>query len=164
MIRITNTAIGSIATAQNDQFSWFWGAPGYVTEIATGRSIYLPVGGYTKATDFGCDPAPADVVAAARAFVVEIAAMEQDAADIAAKQTEKDMDDAAAVLMAIPAQAKHELQAINAEMARRAETTNEGGDGYIPQLTWASTVGRNIAAKHGLDIGMILAASNTLCK
>lgn len=164
MTTITHTATGRVATAQNDQFAWFYAQPDYVTEAATGRSIYLPVGGYSKPTGLGCDPAPADVIAAARAFVASIDQMQRDADDAAALQADADMAAATAVLASIPAGASAELAAINAGMARRATAANEGGDGYVPQIGWGSAMGREIAARHGLDADAIVAALAALSR
>lgn len=41
MITITSrTETGMPATAETAAYTWFWGSPGYLHEIATGRAIY----------------------------------------------------------------------------------------------------------------------------
>ncbi|HCZ00197.1 MAG: hypothetical protein A3D16_12050 [Rhodobacterales bacterium RIFCSPHIGHO2_02_FULL_62_130] len=77
MTTYTYTAAGNIETAENDRFKWFFLADSYVMDKVEGRSLYLPTAGYSKATGFGSDPAEASVVAAARAFVVDIYAENQ---------------------------------------------------------------------------------------
>ena len=59
--------------------------------------------------------------------------------------------DAVATLGAVPADAKAERSAAQAKVSARARVVNEGGDGYVPFVSWDSAAGRDIAARHGLD-------------
>ncbi len=151
MTAYTHTAIGTIATAENDRFTWFWGQDNYVFDKVEGRSLYLPVGGYGKATGWGSDPADADVVAAARAFVVEIAAENARIEQAAAAAADADVAEALEVIRAIPAAAVNEMDAINADYAAAAARVNEGGEGYVNRISWASKTGRETLARHGLS-------------
>lgn len=165
MTAYTHTAIGTIATAENARFTWFWGQDGYVFDKVEGRSLYLPVGGYSKSTGFGSDAADADVVAAARAFVLEIAA-ENARIELASDAGEEaDVVEALAVVKAIPAAAINELDAINADYAAAAARVNESGEGYVNRADWTSKTGRDVLARHGLahdQIDRIARAIQTL--
>lgn len=89
----TYTATGSIASAENDKFRWFFLQAGYVIDKVAGRSIYLPVGGYTKTSGWGSDPAPEDVVADARAFALAVDAENDRIAQDAKAAAADDYDD-----------------------------------------------------------------------
>lgn len=151
----TDTADGKVLTADNGIFSWHRLNDGDVYEIATGRTIYLSTGGYARQEGFGTDPAPLDVVAAARAFAQEVgvedgrrAKEKQDAERRQFARMEK-------TLSIIPQAAHDELDRVNAEWRRRAAAVNEGDEGYTHVVGWSDRTGKDILAKHGLAADQI---------
>ncbi len=68
------------------------------------------------------------------------------------------------VLRSMPTgDAAKELREINAGYARMANAINEGGEGYVPHLSWASDTGRQILARHGIDSDLVAAATRLAC-
>lgn len=153
---------GNIVEAENERFSWMFLSPGYVYDKTVDRSLYLPVGGYGLKHGFGNDPAPEDVLAAARAFAAGIHAENEriEAQRIAERQNR--LGNALAVLDTIPAAARAELDQINANLRRRANATNEGGYGYVPQVRWGGQQGRDLLAKHGVSPDQIDAIAGAI--
>lgn len=153
---------GSVALAENERFSWHSLNHSYVHDKAVGRSLYLPAGGYALAHGFGNDPAPEDVLAAAREFAAGVHAENEriEAQRIAERQDR--LSNALAVLDTIPAAARAELDQINANLRRRANATNEGGYGYVPQVGWSGQQGRDLLAKHGVSPDQIDAIAGAI--
>lgn len=153
----TYTKTGTVLTADNGCLFWHRLNASEVHETATGRDIYLPTGGYASNEGFGTDPAPADIVKAARDFVDEVRAEEvRREAEKQAADSQRFME-FQAVLSAIPPAAQAELDSVNAEWRRRAATANEMGDGYVHQVGWSCLTGKEVLAKHGLSESQISA-------
>lgn len=165
MTAYTHTATGSIATAENDRFRWFFGQHSYVFDKLEGRNLYLPVGGYEKNEGWGNDPAPTEVVAAARQFVSGIDAENDRIAKAKLDDRNARMDEAVSIIEQIPEAARAELAEINATHRKNAVRINEGGDGYAHHVDWASRTGKEVLSRHGVapaEISKIAAAMDVL--
>ncbi|MFD2248979.1 hypothetical protein FHS82_001096 [Pseudochelatococcus lubricantis] len=154
-INYTDTADGKVLAADNGTFYWHRLNDGNVYEIATKRTIYLSTGGYARQEGFGTDPAPVDVVEAARSFAREVAAEDQCRAKADQDAERRRSADIDAALSIIPQGARDELDRVNAEWRRRADAVNEGGEGYAHVVGWSDHTGKEILAKHGLTLEQI---------
>ena len=152
MTIFTDTADGKVATATSDLFTWFFGLDYMMVERVSGNRFFLQTGRYED-SDLGL--VAAETLAAARALSHEI--YDENNRRDEAKQALRSAacGTTAELLSAIPAAAQAELDALNRRLADIAAAVNEGGEGFVPNVDWDSPIGREIAARHGLDASVI---------
>jgi len=114
-------------------------------------SIPLPAGGsgsYKLLTDEDVDRLLAMVAAKANAEA----------------KRDADHNDAARILNAIPEPARSELRQAQKASDLRMDRIYDGGEGFFPNYGWDSRIGREIAARHGLDVEAIAAAARRVAQ
>lgn len=149
----------NILMAENDRFRYVDGQYG-ISDKQADQMLVLRHGYHTGPGVY--DPCPDDVMAAAVAFYDQVQAAQADLemanASAAAERLATTRAAWDAIQDAIPAAAQAELDAFNAKTREKFTRINEGGEGYVPHFGWRSAVGREIAARYGLDIDAIHAA------
>jgi hypothetical protein len=133
-----------------------WGLPDNTTGKTGWHVVYRPL-----AEGFGYKGH--DLVTPAMREAVRAHYQARNNAEAAAERAATDALRAADdLLSAIPMAAQTELAAKQRTTARHFAVLNEGGEGYVPEVSWRTKEGREIAARHGLDIDAIVRALNVV--